>query len=116
MYTLYGLRRTACTIRKPNKQKKKGEKKMKNLLATLTEYKAMKAQLDALEAKIKEKRTEIEAYMTEKGTDKLTCGQYIATITECTKKSLDERMIREKYPEVAREAEKVTTYNRFTVK
>lgn len=89
---------------------------MKNVLATLTEYKALKAQLDAIEAKIKEKREEITQYMSEKGTDKLTCGQYIATITECTKKSLDEKLIREKFPEVAREAEKVTTYERFTVK
>ena len=89
---------------------------MKNVLATLTEYKAIKAQIDALEAKLKEKRTEITDYMEEKGTDKLTCGQYIATITECTKKSLDEKLIREKFPEVAREAEKITTYERFTVK
>lgn len=89
---------------------------MINVLATLTEYKALKAQLDAIEAKIKEKREEITQYMSEKGTDKLTCGQYIATITECTKKSLDEKLIREKFPEVAKEAEKVTTYERFTVK
>lgn len=89
---------------------------MKNLLATLTQYKALKAQLDALEAQLKEKRTEIEEYMKEKGTDKLTCGQYIATITECTKRSLDEKFIKENYPEVAKEAEKVTTYNRFAVK
>ena len=54
--------------------------------------------------------------MAEKETDKLICGQYVATITECTKKSLDEKMIRELFPEVAQKAEKVTTYNRFTVK
>jgi predicted phage-related endonuclease len=89
---------------------------MKNLLATLTQYKALKAQLDSLEAQLKEKRTEIEEYMKEKCTDKLTCGQYIATITECTKRSLDEKFIKENYPDIAKEAEKVTTYNRFTVK
>lgn len=89
---------------------------MTNLLATLTQYKALKAQLDSLETQLKEKRTEIEEYMKAKGTDKLTCGQYIATITECTKKTLDEKLIKELYPEVARKAEKVTTYNRFTVK
>ena len=89
---------------------------MKNVLATLTQYKALKAQIDALEAQLKEKRTEIEDYMKEKGTDKLTCGQYIATITECTKKSLDEKLIREQFPEVAMVAEKVTKYDRFTVK
>lgn len=89
---------------------------MKNLLATLTQYKALKAQIENLEAQLKEKRTEIEEYMAEKETNKITCGQYIATITECTKKSLDEKMIREQFPEVAQKAEKVTTYNRFTVK
>jgi len=89
---------------------------MKNLLATLTQYKALKAQLDSLEVQLKEKRAEIETYMQEKGTDKLTCGQYIAVITECTKRSLDEKFIKENYPDVAKKAEKVTTYNRFTVK
>ena len=89
---------------------------MINLLATLTSYKALKAQADAIEAQLKEKRTEIESYMKEKNTNKLTCGQYIATITECSKKSLDEKLIRELFPEVAEKAEKVTTYNRFTVK
>ena len=89
---------------------------MTNLLATLTQYKATKAQIEALEAKLKEQRAEIETYMAEKKTTKLTCGQYIATITECTKTSLDEKMIRAMYPDVAKEAEKVTTYNRFTVK
>ena len=36
---------------------------MKNLLATLTSYKALNAQYKALEAQMKEKRAEIEAYM-----------------------------------------------------
>ena len=89
---------------------------MINLLATLTQYKATKAQIEALEAKLKEQRTAIEQYMQGKNTNKVTCGQYIATITECTKTSLDEKLIRTLYPEVAKEAEKVTTYNRFTVK
>ena len=89
---------------------------MKNLLATLTEYKALKARMEAMEAQLKEKRAEITDYMTEKGTNKLTCGQYVATITECTKTTLDEKKIRELYPEIAKETEKVTKYERFTVK
>lgn len=89
---------------------------MKNLLATLTQYKAIKAQIEALEAQLKEKREEITDYMAEKGTQKLTCGQYIATITECTKTSLDEKRIREEFPEVAKATEKTTQYTRFTVK
>ena len=94
----------------------KGEKNMKNLLATLTQYKAIKAQIENLEAQLKEKRMEITDYMAEKNTTRITCGQYIATITECEKRSLDEKKIRELYPEVASATEKVTTYERFTVK
>ena len=101
----------ACAHLPPRK-----DKKMKNLLATLTQYKAIKAQIESLEAQLKEKRIEITDYMSEKGTTKLTCGQYVATVTECTKRSLDEKMIRELYPEVAEATEKVTTYERFTVK
>ena len=89
---------------------------MKNLLATLTQYKAIKAQIEALEATLKEKRTEITDYMAEKGTTKIVCGQYVATITEVTKTSLDEKKIREEYPDVAEATEKTTTYERFTVK
>lgn len=89
---------------------------MKNLLATLTQYKAIKAQIEALEAQLKDKRAEITDYMAEKGTNKLTCGQYIATITECTKTTLDEKKIRELYPEIAKETEKTTVYERFSVK
>ena len=96
--------------------KRKGKNIMMNLLATLTEYKAIKAKIEALEAQLKEKRTEITDYMAEKGTAKLTCGQYIATITECEKRTLDEKRIRELYPEIAKETEKDTTYERFTVK
>ena len=89
---------------------------MKNVLATLTEYKAIKAQIEALEAKLKEKRTEITDYMAEKDTKKLTCGQYVVTITECHKTSLDEKLIRELYPEVASATEKTITYEQLRVK
>jgi len=87
-----------------------------NILATLTQYKSIKSQIDALESELKTKREEITNYMAEKGTAKLTCGQYIATITEVSRTSLDEKKIRELYPEIAKETEKVTTYERFTVK
>ena len=89
---------------------------MKNLLATLTQYKAIKAQIEALEAQLKDKRAEITEYMTEKGTTRITCGQYVASVTTCTKTGLDEKRIREEYPEVAAACTKTTTYDRFTVK
>ena len=87
-----------------------------NLLATFTAYKALKTQYKEIEEQLKTKQAEIEQYMKEKDTTKLVCGQYTAIITECTKRSLDEKMIRELFPDVAEKAEKVTTYNRFSVK
>lgn len=89
---------------------------MKNLLATLTQYKAIKAQMDALKDQLEGIKTEITDYMTEKDTKKLTCGQYVVTIIECTKTSLDEKKIRELYPEVASETEKTITYEQLRVK
>lgn len=89
---------------------------MKNVLATLTQYKSLKAQIEALEEQLQEKRAEITSYMDEKNTDKLICGQYVATRKECQRRSLDEKYIREQFPKVAEAAEKITTYERFTVK
>lgn len=88
---------------------------MKNLLATITEYKALKAQAESLLEKANEKKEELINYMQGKELEKLTCGQYTAKLITCTKKSLDEKFIRLNYPEVAKQAEKETEYKRFTV-
>ena len=89
---------------------------MKNLLITLTEYKSMKAKYKAMEEELKAMENDIKQYMKEQETNKLTCGQYVATITECTRKTLDEKAIRELFPDIAKEHEKITTYERFLVK
>ena len=66
--------------------------------------------------KIEALKNTITEYMKENGSNKLTCGQYIATITEITKTSIDEKALRENLPDVAKQYEKSTTYDRFTVK
>lgn len=85
-----------------------------NILITLTEYKAKKAKLDALKEEIEALKNDIVEYMGDE--KKITVGQYVATITECTKNSLDEKAIREELPEVANKYNRVTEYTRFTVK
>lgn len=90
---------------------------MKNLLATLTHYKALKAEEKRLSDELKAIQNEIIEYMkTTENENTLVCGQYVATLTECSRKGIDEKALREKLPDVAKEFEKVTTYTRFAVK
>lgn len=89
---------------------------IKNLLATITKYKAVKAEADKLTKEAEAMKAELLAYMTGKNETVIKCGQYVLTITECTKTGIDEKALREQFPAIAHEFEKVTTYNRFTVK
>ena len=85
-----------------------------NILITLTEYKAKKAKLDASKEEIESLTNDIVKYMGNE--KKITVGQYVATITECTKNTLDEKAIRAELPDVANKYNRVTEYTRFTVK
>jgi predicted phage-related endonuclease len=85
-----------------------------NILITLTEYKAKKAKLDALKEEIENLKNDIVEYMGNE--KKITVGQYVATITECTKNTLDEKAIRAELPDIANKYNRVTEYTRFTVK
>lgn len=87
---------------------------MKNILATLTMYKAKKNQLEALEKEIESIKQEILSYMN--GQETITCGQYTATNKECTRTDIDKKTLQAKYPTIADELKTVTKYNRFTVK
>ena len=70
--------------------------------------------MDALKEELEILKGNIIEYMgTEK---KLTVGQYVATVTECTKNTLDEKAIRAELPDVANKYNRVTEYTRFTVK
>lgn len=89
---------------------------MKNLLISLTEYKAKKNQLDALKAELDAMKAELINYMNEKETDVLVCGAYKATLTHCVKTSLDDKAIREAFPDIAKQFERSTPFDRFTVK
>lgn len=89
---------------------------MKNLLATITAYKAKKAEADRLTREAEAMKAELLEYMEDKNETVIKCGQYVLTITECTKTSLDEKALREQFPAIAKDFERVTTYNRFSVK
>ena len=95
---------------------------MKNVLATLTAYKAKKAEAEKLEKELENMKTEIMSYVLDKverdakGKATYICKPYTVTVTECTRTALDEKAIRELFPEIAKEHEKVTVYDRFSVK
>lgn len=95
---------------------------MKNVLAYLTEYKAKKAELDRLDEEVKAMKKEITDYVLskverdEKGKAKYTCKPFTVTVTLCKRIGLDEKTIRELYPQIAKENETVTEYDRVTVK
>ena len=95
---------------------------MKNVLAYLTEYKSKKAELDKLENEVKAMKKEITDYVlskverNEKGKAEYTCKPFTVTITLCKRIGLDEKTIRELYPDIAKANETVTEYDRVTVK
>lgn len=102
---------------KPEAGQKEGRKNMiKNLLATITKYKDIKAEAEKLAREAEAMKAELLEYMTGKNETVIKCGQYVLTITECTKTGIDEKALREQFPNIASDFEKVTTYKRFTVK
>ena len=94
---------------------------MKNLLAFLTKYKALKAKEDELHSEVESMKSELLTYIgnnyaREDGKIKFTCGQYIVTLTEVARNGIDEKALKEKFPEVASQVAKITTYDRLAVK
>ena len=95
---------------------------MKNVLATLTEYKSKKAELESLKAEVESMKKEITEYVLskverdEKGKASLTCKPFTVTVTLCKRTGLDEKAIRELFPEIAKEHETITEYDRVLVK
>ena len=88
-----------------------------NIIPTLTHYKALKAQLDSIKEELDSIKSDVIDYMIAndcKG--KMVVGQYTVTVTECTKTSLDEKAIRERFPDIAKDFERKTVYDRFIVK
>ena len=94
---------------------------MKNLLAYITSFKAKKVQLKNLEAEVDEMQKELLGYIgsnyekDESGKIRFTVGQYTVTLTTVEKTSVDKKALEAKYPEIAEEFKKVSTYDRLTV-
>lgn len=87
-----------------------------NILVKLTQYKAEKARIDRALKALEESKAEIVQYMEEHGTREVDCTSVKAVLTECRKVSLDEKAIRAELPEVAEKYNRVTVYDRFSVK
>jgi predicted phage-related endonuclease len=85
-----------------------------NILATLTSYKAKKAEIERIEQELKEMQFAIVEYMN--GKDELTTGQYKVTYKDCNRTDIDKATLKNKYPEIAKELTTTTTYKRFTVR
>jgi predicted phage-related endonuclease len=84
-----------------------------NILITITQYKAKKAKMKALEEEVKALQHDIEEYMGEE--TKIVVGQYTAKKTNCVRNSLDEKAIRAELPDIANKYNKTTEYTRLTV-
>lgn len=95
---------------------------MMNVLATLTAYKSKKAELDAMKKELDAMKEQIVDYVLskvdrdEKGKATYVCKPFTVTVTECKRIGLDEKTIRELFPDIAKEHETVTVYDRVTVK
>jgi len=95
---------------------------MKNILAFLTAFKAKKARLDKLTEEYESMKKEIESYTMENNTPdengkyKIVVGQYTITISPVTRTDIDKKRLEQELPDVAKEYEKISTYNRTIVK
>ena len=87
---------------------------MSNILVTMTKYATLKNKLEQEEKELEILKNEIVKFMD--GKDELIVGQYKATNKECTRNGIDEKQLKEKYPSIAEELKKVTTYRRFVCK
>ena len=94
---------------------------MENVLAYLTSYKSKVATKKALEKEIDEMKAVISDYVLskvsrdDKGKATVTVKPFTVSVTACKRCGLDEKTIRELFPEIAKEHEKVTVYDRVTV-
>lgn len=94
---------------------------MKNVLAYLTEYKAMKAEYDKLEKQLDAMKKEISEYVlskterNENGKATYICKPFTVTVTECHRTKLDEKTIKKLYPEIAKENTITTVYDTVKV-
>lgn len=89
---------------------------MTNILATLTSYKAKKAELKKAEKELDSIKAEILSYMEEKGVRELDCKSIKAVLTECQKTGFDKKTFETENPDLAGKYDYITVYDRFDVK
>ena len=84
-----------------------------NIMATITEYLAKKNRIAKEEKELETLKNDILDYMG--NNDELIIGQYKATNKTCTRHGIDEKKLKELFPDVAVAVAKETEYKRFTV-
>lgn len=109
-------------VQSASRQKKKVSEKIMNILATLTEYKSKKAELESMKAELESMKAEITEYVLskverdEKGKAVYTCKPFTVTISERKRTGIDEKALKELYPDIAAELETVTVFDRMDIK
>lgn len=79
----------------------------------LAEYKRLQ---DEINANVDSIQDEIKQYMIKAGITKLNGVEHCATYTPVTQSRIDSKGLKVKYPEIAEQFTKQSTYNRFTFK
>lgn len=93
-----------------------------SILAQLTEHKAKKAELDMLDKELKAMKAELIEYVMSKtetdetGKNVYHCGQYIVTVSQRTRETIDKNGLEAAYPEIAAEYTKITEFPELRVK
>lgn len=86
----------------------------KNLLILCTEYKSMKARMEAMKAELEAMKAEIIPLMN--GQEKVTIGQYTVTLQEITSHVIDTKRLKAEKPDIAEQYTEEKTSERFTVR
>ena len=83
-------------------------------IITITNYLKKKNELELLKAEIEKIQESLIEQM--EGKETVICGQYKLTYKDVSRRDIDRKALEEKYPEIAKEFEKVTSYKRFSAK
>lgn len=89
---------------------------MKDIHATIKEFKEYKLLVSEAEAHLAELEKELREALKDADTDTMTVGEYQMKLTTVTTQRVDTKALKTEKPEVYKEFAKSSTYERFTVK
>lgn len=88
---------------------------MKDMTATVHELRELKLLREELEAQITSLEDQLKEEMTEQGVNMLRGSDWKVTWSTVNTKRLNQTMLKEQYPEIAKECTKSSSYRRLTV-